>query len=233
MVDNSRRFLANGRGSFDKIISNIEKILSQTDHRVVIRINVDDSNIDFLEDFLDFLRIKGWIKHDRLKFIFRTITQYIFDDESKELHSKDIISTENKIKLIKLLRKHRMETVDIDGSILLPIIKKFFWGKLFGKENASEDKIPKTIDIVCSANQGYPGLVEYNGIVRTCGFELAQSCGKIFPEIQLDNEEIKRWNSVNFVLKKFLHKMCINCKFFFILIKDSALTINLKDMIII
>jgi uncharacterized protein len=66
------RPLANGKGSFDKIISNLE-LMSQSkkEFLIILRINYNESfNID---EFLDFIESRKFFKDKRFTYIFRPI----------------------------------------------------------------------------------------------------------------------------------------------------------------
>lgn len=45
-LHNKKRFFNNGKGTFDVILSNVEKILKQTKARVFLKTNIDKTNID-------------------------------------------------------------------------------------------------------------------------------------------------------------------------------------------
>lgn len=88
-----------------------------------------------------------------------------------------------------------------------------FWGKLVGKEDRYG---LSNINLICSANQGFFGSIDLKGQVSTCGFELANSLGQLIPRISLRNDEIKKWNSVNFLIEKYKNEFCLKCKYFFV-----------------
>ena len=215
-IHDKRRFLANGEGSFDRIISNIDKIITETTHKVRIRCNIDDHNITDFSNLLDFLENKEWFKSNRFDLIIRATTEYLENAKGDMPLGENIISTNNMVKLLNILIEHKMNKVIVDGTIMLPVLKILFWDKFFEITNKKENIEDKTIDIICDANQGHFGFVDYNGSVRRCGFELAEECGSIFPEIKLDEEKIKNWNSLEFILEKFNSKPCRNCRFFFL-----------------
>lgn len=72
-VHDSRRICKNGNSSFDKIISNINLLLSN-DIEVVLRINVDKSNEDTLEDLIDYLEHN--LVSSSVKISFGQVTAY-------------------------------------------------------------------------------------------------------------------------------------------------------------
>ncbi len=212
----SRRFLAGGKGSFDKIIQNIDKILSETNHKVRIRCNIDDDNIESIPSLLLFLQNKGWLSLERIEMIFRATTEYSTNNDYDFPIARNIISPENIVRFIEILRKQGMREANIDGTLIPPVLIGLFWSRLFEEEMIDENRRTKTIDILCSATQGFFGSLELDGTIRSCGFELAQSQGKIFPREEVIYENVKYWNSVEFILEKFLHQPCLECKFFFV-----------------
>ncbi|MHA1465676.1 MAG: radical SAM protein [Candidatus Heimdallarchaeaceae archaeon] len=213
-VHNSRRFHSTGRGTFKTIVSNIDRIIRETTHHITIRCNVDNDNINGIPNFLDFLKSQDWFNSERVSLVFRTTSENFYDDDFKYPVGKSLLSRENVIKLIQILKSSEISKLSVDGVIILPIFFKLFWGDIIGEDIViSEDK---NIEVVCSANQGFIGLLDYKGDAFMCGYEAAKPCGSIFPELNIDNELIQTWNSVDYIINKFKSKPCIDCKFFFV-----------------
>lgn len=213
-VHNNRRYLINKGSTFTRIISNIEKILDETNHSVKIRINVDKKNIDSLHLFFEYLNDKGWLNSSRISLAIRVVVIYYNNNTREFPVGKNTLHYSSNSKIIKLILKYKLKTASIDGQILPTVLYELFMPKLLGNNTDAFDSIG--VDILCDANQGFFGLADFNGFLRSCGFELAPLCGNYYPSFQLDEKKIKEWNSKDFILKKFNHTLCINCKFFFI-----------------
>lgn len=54
-VHNERRPFKSGEGSFDVIFNNLVKIIDRHKTRVSLRVNVDEHNVDYVEDFINML----------------------------------------------------------------------------------------------------------------------------------------------------------------------------------
>lgn len=59
-IHDRRRIFTDGRGSFDRVIKGIDAALTQKIHTVV-RVNVDEENIQYLPDLADYIVAKGWL----------------------------------------------------------------------------------------------------------------------------------------------------------------------------
>lgn len=58
-IHNKRRILRNSKGTFDKIIENIEYIINNNKiEKINLRINYDKSNIKYIPEFLEFIKNK-------------------------------------------------------------------------------------------------------------------------------------------------------------------------------
>ncbi|TFG10481.1 4Fe-4S cluster-binding domain-containing protein [Candidatus Heimdallarchaeota archaeon] len=219
---NQRRYLIGKSGSFDKIIDNIDWILRNTKHIVRIRMNVDDNNVESVTPLITILKEKEWIDLDRLEIIIRTTTKYVDEPYYGLPVAYNIISQNNTVRLIRSIIASNIKKIRIDGTLIPPVAVSLFWSKLFnnGKNNVAANV--KSFDLLCSSNQGHFGSLDFDGQVRLCGFELAHSCGRIYPHKNLDEELIKEWNSKEHILRKFLLQPCLKCKFFFLCSKRQC-----------
>lgn len=59
-IHDQRRIFPDGRGTFDRVIEGIDAALAKKIHTVV-RVNIDNQNIECLPDLADFILNKGWI----------------------------------------------------------------------------------------------------------------------------------------------------------------------------
>lgn len=73
-VHDKKRFLANGKGSFDKIIENILSINEELS--VAIRVNVDKENIDNLSKFINYINECGIGSKKNVGIYFAPVKNY-------------------------------------------------------------------------------------------------------------------------------------------------------------
>lgn len=59
-IHDTRRVLLSGRGTYDRIISNLKEIVAQTDLKIALRCNVDNRNIDQAFELVDDLAAQGF-----------------------------------------------------------------------------------------------------------------------------------------------------------------------------
>jgi uncharacterized protein len=59
-IHDQRRIFHNGRGSFDNVVEGIDAALASKLH-VMIRVNVDKQNIEYLPNLANFILGKGWV----------------------------------------------------------------------------------------------------------------------------------------------------------------------------
>ena len=84
-LHDKKRIYKNGKGTFDEIVKNIDMVLKR-EVRVNIRINIDNSNINALQELHSFFIEKGW---DKNKF-FNVYGANIF--KAGEIEDEDILS---------------------------------------------------------------------------------------------------------------------------------------------
>lgn len=68
-IHNSRRCKANGEGTFDDIITNIE-ILLKNDIHTRIRTNIDEQNLEYIPQLLRFFEERGWTDNPYIDLLF-------------------------------------------------------------------------------------------------------------------------------------------------------------------
>ncbi len=88
-----------------------------------------------------------------------------------------------------------------------------FLGDLLGRE---PDTYDDPLVPYCSAKQGIFSAIDFKGNVYSCSSTKAKSLGTIYPQIKINNNLIKEWNSKDFIVKEFLKNECIDCKYFFL-----------------
>ncbi|MHA1185275.1 MAG: radical SAM protein [Candidatus Heimdallarchaeota archaeon] len=211
-IHNKRRYLANGQGTFHVIISNIKRILKETNHKIIIRVNLDDDNIDYIDEFILYLKRQNLLDEERSFIQFKNVN--IYKTDVKQDNPIPIHSTKN--------RKHILYTVlDITQkykiNILLAefiprIIQEIFISEISGKNIESY----KPIRIGCIHNQGSFGAIDFNGDLLPCLYDFSPKIGNIMDIGSLDKNKLKYWDSKECIIDKYTSEPCIKCKYFFL-----------------
>lgn len=63
-IHNKRRISTDGKDSYDRIINNIERVLSETEAEVRLRINLDQQNYPYIMDLLDEFDKRGFLDNE-------------------------------------------------------------------------------------------------------------------------------------------------------------------------
>lgn len=74
-LHDKRRILANGKGTFDRITANIRLLLGEG-FRVNVRMNLDASNVDSVNGFLEYVRDQGWHRYSNFETSVSPVTNY-------------------------------------------------------------------------------------------------------------------------------------------------------------
>jgi len=80
-VHNKRRYLANGKNTFNKIIDNIRKIVDNTKHNVTIRTNLDDENFELYPEFINYLNDIGLLNNSQITIYPTQTTDYVYEEK--------------------------------------------------------------------------------------------------------------------------------------------------------
>ena len=76
----SRRYLASGEGTFQRIIENVDIALNQGVN-ITLRTNINRKNIESIRSLMDFYRTKRWTSRENFSFYFKTTTRCYERDE--------------------------------------------------------------------------------------------------------------------------------------------------------
>jgi len=187
-IHNKRRKLkGSDEGTFDVILSNVKK-LSEAGMNVTIRVNIDKTNIDKLEELLDILEING------LKNIQLTLGQVTAYTEACASVAETCLNTEEFAKV---------------NIILQDILHKR------GFISHGYPYYPGTKANYCTADSISSFVVDPDGYMYKCWNDIGnikRAVGNIkkFKEI-LDHDMYAR--HINYILwSPFDHKECIECE---------------------
>lgn len=80
-VHDSRRYLANKAGTYDKIVSNVDLAL-KAGLKIVIRTNVNANNAEEIIRLMEVYEDRGWTEYSNFKYYFQTTLACYEDSES-------------------------------------------------------------------------------------------------------------------------------------------------------
>ncbi|MGN6107544.1 MAG: TIGR04463 family radical SAM/SPASM RiPP maturase, partial [Kofleriaceae bacterium] len=69
----SRRYLLGGKGSFERIVANLQAIVDEVPITIAIRVNIDDRNYKDIHALLDYLDAQGLANKKNLKIYFAPV----------------------------------------------------------------------------------------------------------------------------------------------------------------
>ncbi len=198
-IHNKRRKFPSGKGSFSKISESIDLLL-KNNINTNIRVNIDNTNIDYIPELYEYISKKNWTKSPNLKIMLALVT-----DHSK-LEYDNIIIPEEKLleKLIGVYDKYP-ELEDRFGFYMFKPLRHIL-DIASGAPNVS----PKFFN--CESN-----LLELNvfcpdGYIYACGESIGNpehAIGKFSPKLEFYPDKEKLWTE-----RTILNiKKCRTCKF--------------------
>jgi len=198
-IHDKRRKFPSGKGSFSKISKSIDALL-KNDINTNIRVNVDNTNIDYLPDLYEYISEKNWIKHPDFKIMLALVTDH------STLDYDNIIIPEEKLleRLIEIYDKYPA-VEDAFGFYKFKPLRHIL-DLVSGAPNVS----PKFVN--CESN-----LLELNvfcpdGYIYACGESIGNpeyAIGKFSPKLEFYPDKEKLWTE-----RTILNiKKCRTCKF--------------------
>jgi uncharacterized protein len=198
-IHDRRRIFPSGRGSFDKISQSIDKLLENNIH-TNIRVNLDNTNIEYLPEFYEYISEKKWLKHPYFNIMLALVTDH------STLDYDDVIIPEEKLleKLIKIYDKYP-ELEDILGFYMFKPLRHLIY-LLDGAPNVS----PKFVN--CESNLLEMFLFCPDGYIYACGESIGYpeyAIGRFSPRLEFYPEKKKLWTE-----RTILNiEKCRKCKF--------------------
>jgi uncharacterized protein len=181
-IHDQRRIFPNGKGSFDKVVEGIESVIAQEIHTVV-RVNIDNENIECLPDLADFILEKGWIGkkvHLHLHAIDAQGSENHIrcDRVGPEMLSKlfDMYNSNEKIKIFSFLHRAVKFFEDLLHFSKLPFPRICYCGAVAGSKYSFD--LYGNIFPCCCMN--CCALEEFNH-------------GKFYPELKFNKEIVDKW----------------------------------------
>ncbi len=182
-IHDKRRKYPSGKGSFDHISNNIDLLLKNKIHTNV-RINIDNTNIEYIPDLYEYISGKNWIQHPDFSIRLALVTDHT------TLDYDNIIIPEEKLleRLIHVYDEH-------------PALEELFGFYLF-------KPLRHILDIVSGAPNVSPkffncesNLLELNvfcpdGYIYACGESIGKpelAIGKFSPGLEFYPDRKKLW----------------------------------------
>lgn len=198
-VHDSRRKYPSGKGSFYQISKSIDALL-KNNINTNVRVNIDNTNIDYLPQLYQYVYEKGWIEHPNFSIKPSLVTDH------STLEYNNIIIPEEKLleKLIKTYDQHPW-LEEIFGFYLFKPLRH-----ILDIINGAPNIAPRFVN--CESN-----LLELNvfcpdGHIYVCPESIGNkdiAIGKFSPRLEFDSDKINIWK------ERTIAKMeeCCLCKF--------------------
>ena len=198
-IHDKRRKYPSGKGSFDQISKNIDLLLKNKIHTNV-RINIDNTNIEYIPDLYEYISAKNWIQDPDFSIRLALVTDHTLLDYN------NIVIPEEKL-LEKLIRVYDEYPVleELFGFYLFKPLRHIL-DILNGAPNVS----PKFFN--CESN-----LLELNvfcpdGYIYACGESIGKpdlAIGKFSPKVEFYPDKKTLWTE-----RTILNiKKCRTCRF--------------------
>jgi len=198
-IHDKRRIFPSGKGSFAKISESIDTLLKNNIH-VNVRVNIDNTNIDYLPGFYEYITKKNWLKHPDLKIMLALVTDH------STLDYDDVIIPEEKLleRLIRIYDKYP-ELEDTFGFYKFKPLRHIL-DLAGGAPNVS----PKFVN--CESNLLELNLLCPDGYIYACGESVGYpeyAIGRFSPKLESYPDKKKLWTD-----RTILNiKKCRTCKF--------------------
>jgi uncharacterized protein len=184
-IHDIRRVYANGKGTFDDIVRGIESIID-SEIKILVRVNLDSQNIDFLPEFADFVLDLGWDRDNITVFVgpYRDLSCRNYEYQMPEhVMLKKLFSFYEKNPCTRVITCAGWPGVDYIVHFL-----------------QTGDLPPPRVSF-CIANYGRFGL-DADGYVYACGNIAGRkeyAIGRYYPEVTFYEDEVSKWRRRTFM----------------------------------
>ena len=198
-IHNKRRKYPSGKGSFSEISKSVDLLL-KNNINTNVRVNIDNTNIDYLPNLYEYILKKKWLDSSNFKIMLSLVT-----DHSSLKYSKVIIPEEKLLKkLIKIYDKYP-ELEDLFGFFIFKPLRH-----LLDIINGAPNVSPKFFN--CESNLLEMNVFCPDGNIYVCPESIGNkemSIGKFYPKLTLYKDKQNMWTE-----RSILNiKECKNCKF--------------------
>ncbi|MGC1122781.1 MAG: radical SAM protein [Candidatus Methanofastidiosia archaeon] len=197
-IHDKRRIYANGKGTFNDIKEGIESLLG-SDIKILVRINLDSQNIDYIPEFADFVYESGWDKNDVTVFV----GPY-----------RDLLCRSYEYQLPEHVMLRRMFTFYQENPVTR-IIKLLAWpGADYILHFLYTRELPPPRVSYCISSYGRFGF-DAEGYMYACGNAAGNTdyaIGRYYPEVTFDEERVHIWRKRRFITMPY----CRECELAFL-----------------
>ncbi len=198
-VHDSRRKFHSGKGSFDRISESIDLLL-KNNINTNVRVNIDNTNIDYLPDLYKYVKKKGWLEHPHFK-----IKPALVTDHSTLDYNHVIIPEEKLLKKLIDIYDRYPELEETFGFYAFKPLRHIL-DIISGAPNVS----PKFFN--CESNIMEMNIFCPDGYIYACGESIGNpdcAIGQFSPEFRFYSDKEKLWTE-----RTILNiKKCRSCKF--------------------
>ncbi|MHB8841054.1 MAG: radical SAM protein [Candidatus Aquicultor sp.] len=186
-IHNQRRKFADNRGTFDKVCSSIDTLLT-LQIMVTVRVNTDLQNIDSLPELLEFMAKRGWVDNPYFTCNLSPVQDHALTGRYEYLLTED--------KLIAKILGMLKDTRGSENVVRLNMFRTLGHIMSVLKRNTSMQPML----YYCEANNLENLVFGSDGYIYACtecmgSKELA--IGEFKPALKLYDEAIKMWNGRN------------------------------------
>ena len=183
-IHDTRRIYVNGKGTFNDIKKGIESLLD-SDIKLMIRINLDSQNIEYIPEFADFVYRSGWDKDNVTVFV----GPY-----------RDLSCRSYKYQLPEHVMLRRMFSF-YEENPTTKIIKLLAWpGAEYIQHFLYTRELPPPRVSYCISSYGRYGF-DAEGYVYACGNAAGNreyAIGRYYPDISFDEDRVNMWRKRRF-----------------------------------
>jgi uncharacterized protein len=182
-IHNKRRKFPSGRGSFNKISKSIDLLL-KNNINTNVRINIDNTNIDYIPKLYEYASNKSWLKHPDFNIMLALVTDH------STLDYNNVIIPEEKLleKLIRIYDKYP-ELEDTFGFHMFKPLRHII-DIVDGAPNVS----PKFFN--CESNLLELNVLCPDGYIYACGESIGNpeyAIGRFSPKLEFYPDKKKLW----------------------------------------
>lgn len=198
-VHDKRRIYRGKGSSFDKIVSNVHKVLGSGGAQMHIRVNVDATSIGLFEEVLTFFKAQGWTDHERVIIYTNTV----YEQDAGGRVGAEIEVARLAQHLDRMVSPYRNVFTSAPAVHASRAIEPVF-------DTGGRYALKGTY---CSANSGNY-IFAPDGQIYACWESIGKACSKIGSYLTdhglvLDSEAAKRWFSRSVVDVDG----CVECEF--------------------
>jgi len=183
-IHNKRRKFVNGAGTFDRIVKGIDLVLD-LGIPIVMRVNVDLENVDFLPELSEFISSKNWNNKEHFRARLARVENH------REIEKKDFDLEYTLTQRIETLTGHypHMRDVFADSRISRTL------GQISRITEKEYEKYKPNF-YYCEATSTGLYVFGADGLLYPCGEATGNSSfsmGRFVPELKINEEKFNCW----------------------------------------